>query len=227
MNEVKRRIVRRVIFPGVLDPPSDCFLLADVMRRQGLAEGARVLDLFTGSGALAIAAAEAGAREVTAVDLAWRAVMNARTNSALNRAGVRVLRGDMFGPLAGERFDLVLANPPYLPGPSDELPAGGAELAWEGGTDGRLVVDRLCREVGEHLAPGGSLLMVHSSLTGEEASLAMLREAGLAADVAVRETGALGPLMSARAELLEERGLLAPGERVEEILVFRARADRR
>jgi release factor glutamine methyltransferase len=197
------------------------------MRRDGLACGRRVLDVFTGSGALALAAAEAGAREVTAVDISRRAVVNAKANSALNRAGVRVLRGDLFAPVAGERFDLILANPPYLPGATDELPKGGAELAWEGGTDGRLVVDRLCREVAGHLAPGGSLLMVHSSLTGERASLEMLARSGLHAEVAARQTGPLGPVMAARADLLEERGLLAPGERMEDIVVIRASAGRR
>jgi release factor glutamine methyltransferase len=67
--------------------------------------------------------------------------------------------------------------------------------------------------------------MVHSSLTGEHQSLDLLSEAGLEADVAARHTGALGPVMAARAELLEERGILDPGSREEDILVIRARAN--
>jgi release factor glutamine methyltransferase len=197
------------------------------MRREGLARDGRVLDVFTGSGALAVAAANADAAEVTAIDLAHRAVLNARLNSALNGARVRVLRGDLFEPVRGERFDLVLANPPYLPGESDRLPRRGAARAWEGGADGRLLVERLCREAPAHLRPGGTLLMTHSEFTGEGETLRALADAGLHPEVAARETGPLGPLMAARADLLERRGLLAPGAREEEILVFRAVAPAR
>jgi release factor glutamine methyltransferase len=197
------------------------------MRREGLARDRRVLDVFTGSGALAIAAANAGAAEVSAIDLSRRAALNARLNSVLNRARVRVLRGDLFEPVRGERFDLILANPPYLPGESDRLPKSGAARAWEGGADGRLLVDRLCREAPAHLRPGGTLLMTHSEFTGVEETQRALAGAGLYPEVAAREKGPLGPLMAARADLLERRGLLAPGAREEEILVFRAAAPTR
>ncbi|WP_420481579.1 methyltransferase [Actinopolymorpha pittospori] len=79
--------------------------------RERLPSGARVLDLCTGSGLLAVAAARAGAKEVTAVDISWRAVWTARTNARLRRLPVTVRRGDLGAPVLGERFDLVLANP--------------------------------------------------------------------------------------------------------------------
>jgi release factor glutamine methyltransferase len=62
--------------------------------------------------------------------------------------------------------------------------------------------------------------MVISSLTGEREVLDALRAGGLEPEVAARHCGPLGPLVSARAEMLEERGLLAPGEREEEMLVI-------
>ncbi len=215
--------MRTVVFPGVLRPPSDTRLLATVMRDQGLAAGARVLDLFTGSGALAVQAGLAGAASVVATDLSRRALANARLNARLNRVSVEVRNGDLFDPVAGERFDLILANPPYLPGGDDELPRRGPSLAWEGGADGRAVVDRFCLQCEKHLRSGGSALMVHSSLTGEARTLALLEEAGLKAEVVARERGDLGPIAAARAELLESQGLLEPGEREEEMLVFRGR----
>jgi release factor glutamine methyltransferase len=137
-----------------------------------------------------------------------------------------VRRGDLFAPVGDARFDLVLANPPYVPGPSDRLPRRGAELAWEAGGDGRAVLDRLCAELGAHLEPGGSALIVHSSLAGEHQSLESLAATGLDPEVAARRRGPLGPIVAARAELLERRGLLAPGERTEELIVIRARAPR-
>ena len=192
------------------------------MRERGLAEGARVLDVFTGSGVLAVAAALAGAREVIVVDVSRRAALCARVNGRLNGGRVRALAGDMFGPVSGERFDLVTANPPYVPG--DAVPTAGAARAWEGGFDGRVLVDRFAAGVADHLSPGGAVLMVVSSLTGEEETLQALREGGLEAEVVARERGPLGPLVSARAEELERRGLLAPGEREEDMLVIEARA---
>src|SRR5688572_13476070 len=215
--------MRLVTLPGVFRPPSDSWLVVDAVREHDLARGASVLDVFTGSGVLAIGAAMAGAREVTAVDVSRRAVMTARLNARLNGVRVRALRGDVFAPVAGERFDLILANPPYVPGDSDEVPARGAARAWEAGRDGRALLDRFCPAVPEHLAPGGRVLIVQSSLSGEAETLEALGSAGLWADVLIRRRGGLGPIVSARAERLEARGVLAPGEREEDLLVIEGR----
>jgi release factor glutamine methyltransferase len=217
--------MRILTLPGVFQPRGDCWMLAAVMREHGLARGARVLDVFTGSGALAIAAARAGASGVTAVDLSRRAVLTARLNARLNGVHVRALRGDLFEPVAGERFDVILANPPYVPG-DDVLPAHGAARAWEGGRDGRALLDRLCEHAPRHLAPGGTLLIVQSSLCGEAETLAALARRGLHAQTLARHRGPLGPLVRASAELLEARGLLAPGERTEELQAIAGRLPR-
>jgi release factor glutamine methyltransferase len=212
--------MRLLVLPGVLRPLSDGRLLASRMRDERLARGAGVLDMFTGSGALAVAAAQDGAAAVTASDLSRRAALNARINAALNRVDVEVVRGDLFAPLAGRRFDLVLANPPYVPSAEPELPSRGAALAWEGGLGGRAVIDRFCAQVGTHLLPGGSALIVQSSLTGEEQTVARLKAGGLSARVLARERGPLGPVVSERAAELERQGMLEPGAREEELLVI-------
>jgi release factor glutamine methyltransferase len=212
--------MRTVVFPGVLRPPSDCRLLVEVMRDRGLAEDATVLDVFTGSGALAVAAALAGARRVVAIDISRRAVLNARLNAALNGVRVHAMRGDLFAPVAGARFDLILANPPYIPSESENLPTSGPARAWEGGTDGRVLLDRLCDQVASRLSPGGAVLMVQSDLAGESATLDRLRASGLSAEVLDRRKGPLGPILSSRTEMLERRGILAPDQRTEELLVI-------
>jgi release factor glutamine methyltransferase len=218
--------VRIFTFPGVFEPHSDARLLAATMRERGLARGARVLELFTGSGAIAVAAAREGAREVVVVDVSRRALASAWINARRNGARLRVCRGDLFAPVAGERFDLIVANPPYVPSRADALPRGGAARAWEGGGDGRLLLDRLCAEAPAHLAPGGALLLVQSSVCGERATLDRLRAAGLDAERLAVVRGPLGPLMRERAPLLEARGLLAPGQREEELLVLAGRLGR-
>jgi release factor glutamine methyltransferase len=216
---VSHRIVH---LPAVFKPRSDTWMLADELLSE-LRPGATVLDVCTGSGAIAVTAARAGG-DVTAVDVSRRAVASARLNAALHRVRVRAVRGDLFGPVADRRFDFVVSNPPYLPGPDDSLPRRGPARAWEGGVRGRLLLDRICSEASAHLNPGGSLMLVHSSLTGTEETLERLRAAGLAADVVARRRGPLGPLMLERAEALERRGLLEPGDRTEELVVIRARA---
>ena len=178
-----------------------------------------MLDVCTGSGALAIAAALAGARSVTAVDVSARAVVAVRINARLNGVRIEAIRGNLLDAVPGRRFDVIASNPPYLPAERKALPARGRARHTEAGTTGRALLDRLIAAAPAHLAPGGVLLIAHSSVNGEEATLGRLRAAGLAPSVVARRRGGLGPLLAARASRLEARGLLAPGERAEDLLV--------
>jgi release factor glutamine methyltransferase len=214
--------MRLITLPGVFQPRSDSWLLADVVRGHERVEGARVLDLCTGSGVLAIAASLAGAGQVTAVDLSRRAVLTALLNAWRNGARVHAVRGDLFAAVAGARFDLIVSNPPYLPAPDGRVPRRGAARAWDAGRDGRAVLDRICGQASHHLAPGGSCLLIHSSLIGVEQTLGLLSARGLEPSVLLRRRGRLGPLLSQRAGALEQLGMLAPGEREEDIVVIEA-----
>jgi release factor glutamine methyltransferase len=211
--------VRLVTLPGVFRPISDTWLLADALDREALPVAARVLDLCSGSGALAVRAALGGPRrEVTAVDVSRRAVLTIRLNAALNGVRVRARRGDLFAAVAGERFDAIVSNPPYVPAETDELPSRGPERAWDAGRDGRALLDRICAGAPEHLRPGGVLLVVHSSLLGVDPTAEALAAAGLEVDVAANERGPLGPLMRAR----RAAGLIPPVDE-EDVLVVRGR----
>lgn len=90
---------------------------------------------------------------------------------------------------------------------------GCAARAWEGGADGRAVLERICAGVARHLRPSGTVLLVHSSVNGVARTLDALEQAGLRADVVARRRGPTGPLLSARMPELEE----------EEIYVVRGR----
>jgi release factor glutamine methyltransferase len=216
--------MRLFIPPGVFQPRSDSWLLARVTG-ECVHPGDQVLDVCTGSGVVAVSAALEGARRVVAVDVSWRAVLTAQLNGLLNGVVVEGRRGDLLRPVAGERFDLIVSNPPYLPQGNDPEPARGQARAWEGGRDGRLFLDRLIVAAPGHLQPGGALLLVHSSICGLDKTEGRMRTAGLHPEVLERRRGPLGPLLSARARTLEGQKLLEPGERVEDIVIVRGRLD--
>ncbi|MEU1508136.1 HemK2/MTQ2 family protein methyltransferase [Kitasatospora sp. NPDC005748] len=206
--------------PGVYRAQEDTDLLISSLGRERLREGDEVLDIGTGTGAVALAAAGTGAR-VTAIDVSRRALATAWLNGALNGRRIRVRHGDLVEPVRGRRFDLIVSNPPYVPAADDALPTHGAARAWDAGHDGRALLDRICRDAPRVLAPGGILLLVHSSLCGVEASCRALARAGLRTGVVARRRLAFGPVMSARADWFEEQGLIAPGVRHEELAVIR------
>lgn len=204
--------------PGVYAPQCDTRVLAGALRREELPAGAHVLDLGTGSGALAVVAARHAAARVTAVDISRRAVFAARVNARLNGLRIVVRRGDLTAELGRRRFDLIMANPPYVPVPD----GSHTDSRWDAGTSGRDVVDRVCAEVPPLLGAGGTLLMVHSALCDVAASLALLRAAGLTATVTLRCQTPFGPVLRRRAAWLRARGLIGPGQRDEELAVIRA-----
>ncbi|PRY12538.1 HemK2/MTQ2 family protein methyltransferase [Kineococcus rhizosphaerae] len=218
-TRVRRPVLR---LPGTYPAQGDTFLLARTAVGRDAVAGRDLLDVGTGGGTLAVTAARAGARSVTAVDISWRSVLTARLNGLVHRASLTVRHGDLFAPVAGRRFDVVLANPPYVPAATDRLPRHRPGRSWDAGRDGRAVIDRICDGIGDVLAPDGRLLMVHSVLAGEEATLDRLRDRGFEASVVARADEPFGPVMRARAQVLRERGLLGADQVHEELVVVEA-----
>ncbi|WP_445397893.1 HemK2/MTQ2 family protein methyltransferase [Streptomyces sp. LE64] len=209
-----------VTVPGVYAPQDDTRLLAAALAREDITRDTDALDLCTGSGTLALAAARRGAR-VTAVDISRRAVWNARLNALLARRRIRVRRGDLTAPLPhGRRFDLVVSNPPYVPSP--DTATAGAGRAWDAGVGGRLLLDRICDDVPPLLRRGGLLLLVHSGLCNPQETLQRLTSTGLRATVSVRARVPFGPVLRERCGWLCERGLLKPWDESEELVIIRA-----
>ncbi|TVL91135.1 HemK2/MTQ2 family protein methyltransferase [Streptomyces sp. SAJ15] len=213
---------------GVYSPQEDSYLLRDTLAQVSVPPGARVLDVCTGTGLIAVTAARLGAGDVRAVDISYRAVLTARVNAWLNRAAVRVRHADFRDHAPGERFDLITANPPYVPCPERDArrPRGGGSR--DAGPDGRRYLDRLCAMAPLLLNETGVLLVVHSSVAEPLRTLRALTAGGLTASVVARRAQPFGPLLSARAAWMEDSGLIDPGQRHEELVVIRgARAPER
>ncbi|MFF0483169.1 HemK2/MTQ2 family protein methyltransferase [Streptomyces sp. NPDC004435] len=208
--------------PRVYRPQEDTHLLAAALAREEVGPLTDVLEIGTGTGALALHAARRGAATVTAVDVSWPAVVTARMNALFHRLPLRVLHGDFAERTHGRRFDLIVTNPPYVPAPGARLPRG-AERAWDAGADGRLVIDRICEAAGALLRPGGVLVMVHSGMCGAETTVNHLTGGGLSATVAARASVPWGPVLRSRRAWLERRGLAGADEQREELVVIRAR----
>ncbi|WP_119290616.1 HemK2/MTQ2 family protein methyltransferase [Streptomyces sp. YIM 130001] len=206
--------------PGVYAPQHDTRLLLNALHHENIGRGAELLDVGTGTGALALHAARLGAR-VTAVDVSWRAVLTARLNARLSGHQVRVRRGTI-ASFPGHGWDIVISNPPYVPSPDASLPTRGAARSWDAGHDGRAVLDSVCDGAAASLRPGGVLLLVHSGLCGTGATLRRLRRAGMRAEVSERTFVPYGPVLQSRAGWLRETRLVTGTQQREELVVIRA-----
>jgi release factor glutamine methyltransferase len=212
---------------GVYAPQHDSWLLIHALTETGVGVGRHVLDLCTGSGVVGIAAAQQDAAGVTAFDICPRAVRCSRLNAGLAGVEVDLRLGALSQALSAGPFDVVVCNPPYVPAcrhAGVEAIAGlvGPPASYNGGEDGRQFLDPLCDRASELLAPGGTMLVVQSVLSGVERSLTSLRSAGLYADYIARQRIPFGPVLSARRSWLERTGRLDPDCHEEEIVVIRA-----
>ena len=159
MHGVRFHIDRRALIPRSF--------IGDLLAGGALpkAKPRRILDLCCGSGCLAILAALAFPRaKIDAVDLSAGALALARRNVATHRLGDRITlhRGDLFKPLQGQRYDLIISNPPYVDtGGMAKLPPEfrhEPRMALAAGDDGLDLVHRILAEAPRHLTKSGGLV---------------------------------------------------------------------
>ena len=169
---------------------------------QNAPEPGAALDLCTGSGARAFVIKKAmPALSVSASDISEDALTLARQNAALNGVSVDFRAGDLFAPFEGERFSMIVSNPPYIP--TGDLPALQEEvrrepaLALDGGEDGLSFYRRIAREAPDHLTQDGVLLL-EIGCDQAQAVCGLLREAGFAAPQVVRDTAGRDRVIIAR-----------------------------
>jgi release factor glutamine methyltransferase len=127
----------------------------------------RILDLGTGSGAIAVTlACERRDATVVATDASPAALAIARTNAATHRCRVELLQGSWYEPLGNRRFDLIVSNPPYIARNDPHLASGDlrfepAMALTDGSRDGLDSIRAIVHGAAEYLEPGGWLLIEH------------------------------------------------------------------
>ena len=182
MSKVFFREMEFEVSEGVYEPREDSYLAAEYLWNMDI-EGKKVLEIGTGSGFLSVISARKGA-EVDAVDINPEALNDAERNAEDNNVEIKLFRSDLFEKVE-EKYDMIIFNAPYLPGKSEDQ--NMEEKAWEGGEGGREVLDRFIKGVGEYMKEDGKLLIVQSSITGEEETIRTLEEHGLRGEIRGRK----------------------------------------
>lgn len=166
------------VSPAVLIPRSETELLVDLALERIPQDGpARVIDLGTGSGCVAISlASERLHSKFLALDQSLEALAVARRNAVAAQVGnVAFLQSDWFSALRREHFDVIVANPPYVARGDRHLTEGDVRFeprsALDGGSDGLDAIRHIVSHAQEHLAPGGWLIFEHGHDQGERARL--------------------------------------------------------
>jgi release factor glutamine methyltransferase len=161
------------VSPAVLIPRPETEVLIELALDKMRALAApKVVDLGTGSGIVAISLAlECPQASIATVDLSQEAIAVARNNAGRLGAKVDFFQGDWFVPLAGQRFDLVVSNPPYVAAGDPHLALNGLphepQMALTDGADGLDCIRRIVADAPLHLNSGGWLLVEHGYDQGE------------------------------------------------------------
>lgn len=169
---------------NVYVPAEDSYLLADNLQ---IKEGQSVLEIGTGSGIVAMYASKL-TDNVTVTDINFDACLLAEKNFKENGIeNIEILFGNLFEPVKNRKFDVILFNTPYLPTEDDEVLDDTINYAFDGGLNGRKVIDLFLNEVGTHLNDEGIVQMIQSSLSGNDETLEKLNSLGFIAEIGASE----------------------------------------
>jgi release factor glutamine methyltransferase len=181
------------VTPATLIPRPETELLVELaLQRLPVAAACSVADLGTGSGAIALAIAhERPLARVVATDASAAALAVAKRNAQRHAIGkVSFVHGDWLAPLAGQRFDLIVSNPPYIEAADPHLAQGDLRYepsnALASGDDGLDDIRRIVRDARTHLHPDAWLLFEHGWNQGE-AARELLTQAGYTAVFTARD----------------------------------------
>ena len=169
---------------NVYIPAEDSYLLADNLE---ISKGQSVLEIGTGSGIVAMYASRL-TDKITVTDINFDACELARKNFEENNIeNIEILFGNLFEPVKNRKFDVILFNTPYLPTEEGEVLDDTINYAFDGGLNGRKVIDMFLNEVPNHLNDGGIVQMIQSSLSSNEETLDKFDEMGFIAEIKASE----------------------------------------
>ncbi|WP_067259786.1 HemK2/MTQ2 family protein methyltransferase [Methanobrevibacter cuticularis] len=169
---------------NVYEPSDDSFLLSEnlIIEPDDI-----VLEIGTGTGIIAISASKL-AKKVIATDINFDALELAEKNIKANDVGnITLLFGDLFEPVQNMKFDVILFNLPYLPTEECEILEDNLNYAFDGGLDGRKVINPFLNEVKSYLNEGGKVQLIQSSLSNIEETISKLRELGFKTEITAKE----------------------------------------
>ncbi|MCQ2972700.1 MAG: class I SAM-dependent methyltransferase [archaeon] len=169
---------------NVYIPAEDSYMLAENLL---IEEGQTVLEIGTGSGIVAMYASKL-TDKVTATDINLDALLLAEKNFKLNGIeNIELLSGNLFEPVKNRKFDVILFNTPYLPTKDEDVIDDDLNYAFDGGVDGRKVIDLFLNELPNHLNDGGKVQLIQSSLSDNEKTLDLLDKLGFIGEIAESE----------------------------------------
>ena len=160
--------------PGIYEPADDSYLLIEIT---DVKKGQRVLDMGTGSGIVALHCSAAGCR-ATAADINPDAVRCTKENFLRNKLKITIVESDLFEKIHG-RFDIMAFNPPYLPADGD----GADDRAWTGGKIGHELFAEFLAGAKGHLADGGVIYGIATSIAFPGGDLKGLRDCGYSVEM--------------------------------------------
>lgn len=168
----------------VYPPAEDTFLLIDNLL---LDDNMSVLEIGGGSGLVSICASM-HVKSVTVCDINPHAIKCMQSNVKLNnRDNITIIKSDLFENIEST-YDLIIFNTPYLPVVDEEYGIDDDySKAWDGGADGRVVIDRFLNEAGDYLNDGGIIQLVQSSLSDNEKTIKILESQGFDAEITANE----------------------------------------
>lgn len=165
-------------------PAEDSFLLAENL---AVKPGDSVLEIGTGTGIVAMYASKI-TDNITVTDINFDAVELAEHNFKKNGIeNIEILFGNLFEPLENRKFDVILFNTPYLPTENGDVIDDNLNYAFDGGLNGRRVIDKFLNEVKNHLNDKGIVQIIQSSLSNNEETLKKLDELGFISEIAASE----------------------------------------
>ncbi|MFA7267808.1 MAG: peptide chain release factor N(5)-glutamine methyltransferase [Sterolibacterium sp.] len=206
------------VTPDVLIPRPETEMLVELgiakLKRSPRLQPPRILDLGTGSGCVAVSLAlEVPVAQVTALDVSAAALQVAQRNAQRHGARLCCIESDWFAALDQRRYDLIVANPPYVAEQDEHLSQGDLRFeppnALASGSDGLDALRRIVGEAAQHLPPGGWLLFEHG-YDQAEAARALLQDAGFAKIEQHRDLAGIVRVSGGRASEAPEAAFWVP-----------------
>jgi release factor glutamine methyltransferase len=166
-------------------PAEDTFLLADNLE---IDKNDTVLEIGTGTGTVAMYASKLTDNQITVTDINLDALSLAEENFEINNIdNIETVFGNLFEPLENRKFDVILFNTPYLPTEENDIIDDDLNYAFDGGADGRKVIDPFLYEVKNHLNDNGKVQLIQSSLSNIPKTLDILEKEGFKCEITASE----------------------------------------